>query len=443
MNEDKKPIMVVQAPIGTRSGYGERSRDLVRALIALNKYDIKIISTRWGNTPMNALTDADSDIVSRLLMSPLTSQPEIYVQVTVPNEFQRVGKFNIGVTAGIETNMCDPSWIEGCNKMDLILVSSNHAKQVFETSIFEKRDSRTKQLIGQLKLEKPVEVLLEGTRTDIFNKTYQNSESVESILSQVKSDFAFLFVGHWLQGILGEDRKNVGGLIKTFYEAFKNKKNAPALILKTSITGPSNMDREEIKRRIEEIKKTVDSKNLPEVYLITGDLSDQEMNDLYNHPKIKCHISLTKGEGFGRPLLEAATTGKPIITSKWSGQMDFLNSESSVLINGKLQDVHPSAIWKGFINEGSQWFTVDYGEAGSYMKDVYKNYKTYLERSRKTHHFIKTNFSFEKMQEKLNTILDTRLPEFPKQVQLTLPKLKKVELPTLKKVELPKLKKIE
>ena len=127
--ETQKPVLVFQAPVGTRSGYGERSRDLVRALIELDKYDIKIISTRWGNTPLNALTDADGDIIYRLLMTPIQSQPEIFMQVTVPNEFQRVGKYNIGVTAGIETNLCDASWIEGCNKMDLILTSSEHAKK--------------------------------------------------------------------------------------------------------------------------------------------------------------------------------------------------------------------------------------------------------------------------------------------------------------------------
>jgi hypothetical protein len=150
-----KPVLVFQAPIGTRSGYGERSRDLIRAIIALDKYDIKIVSTRWGSTPMNALTEEDQDIVSRILTQPLTQQPEIYMQVTVPNEFQRVGKFNIGVTAGIETNLCDPSWIEGCNRMDLILASSNHAKAVFESSAYQQLNEQ-KQVVGEVKLQKPV-----------------------------------------------------------------------------------------------------------------------------------------------------------------------------------------------------------------------------------------------------------------------------------------------
>lgn len=442
--ESKKPVLVFQAPIATRSGYGERSRDLVRALIALDKYDIKIVSTRWGNTPMNALTEKDSDILSRLLMSNLSEQPEIFMQVTVPNEFQKIGKFNIGVTAGIETNLCDPSWIEGCNRMDLILTSSNHAKRVFEISVFDKLDSKSKQKIGELKLEKPVEVLFEGIRLDKFKKEYTKELEVENIFSNIKEDFNFLFVGHWLPGSFGEDRKNVSGLIKSFYEAFKNKSNAPGLILKTTAGTPSIMDRDEIINRINTIKDSMDTKLLPNIYLIHGDLSEEEMNDVYNHSKVKAHVSFTKGEGFGRPLIEAALTNKPIIVSNWSGHLDFLNSETSVLVGGKLTKVHPSSVWKGVLNEDAEWFTIDYGQAIGFMRDVFDDYKKYTEKSRKTYHHIKTNFSFDVMKDKLNAILESRLPAFPKLSTLTLPKLQKPNTesqPTA--IQLPKLKKVE
>jgi glycosyltransferase involved in cell wall biosynthesis len=441
--ENKKPVLVFQAPIATRSGYGERSRDLLRALIALDKYDIKVVSTRWGNTPMNALSEKDNDILSRLLMSSLPEQPEIFMQVTVPNEFQRIGKFNIGVTAGIETNLCDPSWIEGCNRMDLILASSNHAKRVFEISTFDKMDSKTKQNIGTLKLEKPVEVLFEGIRLDTFKKEYTKQPEIENIFSDIKEDFNFLFVGHWLPGSFGEDRKNVSGLIKTFYESFKDKQNAPGLILKTSAGTPSIMDRDEIINRINQIKESVEAKFLPNVYLIHGDLTEEEINDLYNHPKVKAHVSFTKGEGFGRPLMEAALTNKPIITSNWSGHLDFLNAETSVLVNGKLTKVHASSVWKGVINAEADWFSIDYNQASAYMKDMFKDYKKYLEVSRKTYHHIKTNFSFEAMTEKLKSILESKVVEAPKLSTLTLPKLQKSDNNQIPSIQLPKLKKIE
>lgn len=438
-----KPVLVFQGPVGTRSGYGERSRDLVRALIALDKFDIKIVSTRWGNTPMNALSDNDSDLLSRFLEGPLQQQPEIFMQVTVPNEFQKVGKFNIGVTAGIETNICDHTWIEGCNRMDLVLVSSEHAKSVFEGTHYDKKDQNTGQLISKLQLQTPVEVLFEGVRLDKFKKEYSGTPAVEELFKNIKEDFAFLFVGHWLPGAIGEDRKNVGGMIKSFYEAFKNKSNAPALILKTSGGTVSITDQAEIVNKINIIKDSMDTKNLPNVYIAYGDFTEEELNDLYNHSKVKAHVSFTKGEGFGRPLIEAAITGKPIITTNWSGHLDFLTPESSVLVNGTMTNVHHSAAWKGVLNQDAQWFTIDYGAAISYMKDIFKNYKPYLEKSRKTYHHIKTNFSFDAMKDKVDAILDSRIPEFPKQVQLKLPQLKKVELPKLNKIELPKLHKVE
>jgi len=430
-----KPVLVFQAPVGTRSGYGERSRDLVRSLIALDKFDIKIVSTRWGATPMNALTELDTDILDRILVGNLSQQPEIYMQVTVPNEFQKVGKYNIGVTAGIETNLCDHTWLEGCNRMDLVLASSEHAKAVFEGTTFDKQDQSTGQIVDSLKLTTPVEVLFEGVRLDTFQKKYTGEANVAEIFDQIPEDFCFLFVGHWLPGDLGEDRKNVGGMIKTFYESFKNKTKAPALVLKTTGGTISISDKIALLEKIQAIKNTVDSKNLPNVYIAYGDFTEQEINDLYNHPKVKAHVSFTKGEGFGRPLIEAAITGKPIITTNWSGHLDFLSPDSSVLINGTMTKVHHSSAWKGVLNLEAEWFTIDYGQASAFMKDMFKDYKKYLEKSRKTYHHIKTNFSFEAMTEKVGSILDSRLPDFPKQVQLKLPQLKKIELPKLKKVE--------
>lgn len=432
---EAKTSLVIMCPIGTRSGYGERSRDLVRALIRLDKYDIKIISTRWGNTPMNALGSDDVDIIKRIYYGPLQQQPDIFMQVTIPSEFQRVGKFNIGVTAGIETTACDASWLEGCNRMDLILTSSEHSKNVFQQTSYEKKDTKTSRFLGHIKLEKPIEVLFEGIRLDSFSKEYRKSSQVEEIFSQVKEDFNFLFVGHWLPGAFTEDRKNVGGLIKTFYEAFKNKKNAPGLILKTSGGTPSVLDRNNIEMQIQAIKDSMDTKILPNVYVVYGDLTDLEMSDLYAHHKVKAHISFTRGEGFGRPLLEAALTNKPILASDWSGHKDFLNAESSVLLKGNLTKVHPSVVWNGVINEGTEWFTVDYGTAIAYMRDVFENYKPYLEKSRKTFHHIKTNFSFDAMTGKLDEILTRSVPTFPKQSQIVLPKLQKIELPKLKKIE--------
>jgi glycosyltransferase involved in cell wall biosynthesis len=432
-----KPLLVISCPLETMSGYGARSRDIVKALLQHDKYEIKVIPQRWGNTPWNALDPnnlEDQKLLNTIWRQPqLPRQPDIWIQITVPNEFQPIGKFNIGITAGIETTICDPSWIEGINRMNLTLVSSEHAKKVFETSVFEQRNN-VGQTVGHLKLEKPVEVLFEGIDLNKYfhipDEELEETELIQS-LDEIKEDFCFLYVGHWLPGQLGEDRKNTGYTIKSFLEVFKNKKNPPALILKTSQMSTSVMDKEEILKRIDAIKQTVKG-TLPNVYLLHGDLDDKDMNDLYNHGKIKAMVSLTKGEGFGRPLLEFSLSKKPIIASNWSGHLDFLQPEYNILVNGNLTNIHPSAVIQNMILAESQWFTPNDGDVANAYKNVYENYNKYLEKSKRQAHYSKTNFSFDKMAEILNNILETKTP---KQVELKLPQLKKIELPKLKKAE--------
>ena len=432
-----KPLFIISCPVDTYSGYGSRSRDLVKSIIELDKYDVKILPQRWGNTPWGFIEDHNEKwgfLKQYILQQPqFPKQPEIWAQVTIPNEFQPIGKFNIGFTAGIETTVCAPDWIDGLNRMDLNIVSSEHSKKVFEDSTFEQKDERTNQVIRQIKLEKPVKALFEGADLETY-KPIKSSEVKDIDLREIKEDFAFLFVGHWLQGDLGEDRKNVGLLVKAFYETFKNKMKKPALILKTAGAGASYLDRERLLQKIAQIKTTINSNNIPNVYLLHGDFTDEEMNQLYNHPKIKAMISATKGEGFGRPLLEFSLIKKPILTTGWSGHTDFLNPEFTTMVEGELTKVHPSAANQWLIQE-SQWFSPNHGQVGFYLKDMFEHYKKYNDGATRQAYQSKTNFSFEGMKNKIGEILDETVPEFPKEVKLTLPKLKKIELPKLKKVE--------
>ena len=430
-----KPLFFISCPIDTYSGYGARSRDLVKAIIATDKYDVKVIPQMWGNTPWGFINDNPEweFLNNHVWTQPqLPKQPEVWMQITIPSEFQAIGRFNIGVTAGIETTLSPGDWIEGCNRMNLVLTSSEHSKKTFIDTVLQKVDQRTNQPIGEAKIEKPIEVLFEGADINV----YKPLDKVDSFseLTNIKEKFAFLFVGHWINGDLGEDRKNVGLLIKMFYEIFKNKKDKPALILKTSQMGSSYLDRDEILRKINMIKKSINSKDLPNIYVLHGEFSDVEMNELYNHSKVKAMINLTKGEGYGRPLLEFSLTKKPIITTNWSGQVDFLNPEFTTMLPGKLTDVHPSAANQWLIKE-SQWFSVDLGHAGTSIKDVFEDYKKYLDGAKRQAHKSKTEFSWDKMKEKVEKIFFKYIPEFPKEVKLQLPQLKKIELPKLQKVE--------
>jgi glycosyltransferase involved in cell wall biosynthesis len=416
-----KPTLVFQAPVATRSGYGDHARDLLHSLYKLDKFEIKVISTRWGQTPMDALNyekPFHKWVVDNIIPR-IEQKPDIYIQVTVPNEFQPLGHYNIGITAAIETTHSPLDWVHGCNRMDLIIVPSEHSKKSLVDSVYNEADKQSGQLIAQHRIQKPVEILFEG-----FNENF-GTDVVAHIteLDSIKENFAFLFVGHWLRGDLGEDRKNVGMMIKTFAMAFKNEKVKPALVLKTSSAGFSVMDRETTIRKIKEVLGK-DYQKVP-IYLLHGDLTESQMNGLYEHPKVKAMLNFTKGEGFGRPLLEFSLTGKPVIVSNWSGHIDFLK-QGAVLLEGELNPVHESAADQFLLKE-SQWFNVNISKALIAMKDVYKNYDKYKIESSKLGKYNSITFSLTKMTEKFDTILNqygiyNKIQ--PKFQQLQLPKLK-------------------
>ena len=440
-----KPLCLVTAPVATRSGYGAHSRDIVRSLIALDRYDVKIWSVRWGNTPMNALDKNDPNdipIIERLLSEPnLSSQPELHIHIVIPNEFQPIAKYNIGITAGLETTACPPEWIQGMNRMNLNIVPSNFVRDVLGKVQFDIQNDQTGEKQGVLKNEKPIEVLFEGADTNIFKKTNEFTKDFIDEMGKIDEEFCFLYVGHWLQGGIGKDRKDTGMLIKVFCETFKNMKKQPALIMKTSSAGFSIMDRENMLNKINEIKSQIKGK-CPNIYLVHGDFTDDEMNGLYNHPKVKAHISFTHGEGFGRPLLEASLSEKPVIASNWSGHLDFLDSKYSVLLDGAFEKVQKGSFPDQFFVDGSEWFTVNYQKASQTLRKIYRSYKKYTANAKRLSLNNSKNFSLDRMTEEFGKILDRHVPEFPKQVELKLPKLKKVSSEEPKKLKLPKLKKV-
>ncbi len=440
-----KNTFIISCPIDTYSGYGARSRDLVKSIIELDKYDVKILGQRWGSTPFGFVNDhPEWHFLKNHMINGLDQKPDIWTQVTVPNEFQAIGKFNIGFTAGIETTLCAAPWVEGMNRMDLNIVSSEHSKQVFLNSKFNKVDPKTNQNIGVVEMQKPIEVLLEGANLNIYKPIEEDEITELNLLKDINSipeDFAFLSVGHWMQGSLGEDRKNIGVTLKSFYETFKNKKKQPALILKTSSVNSSYMDRREIMNRVNAVRSSCKGK-LPNVYILHGNFTNEEMNELYNHPKIKAMVSHTRGEGFGRPLLEFSLVNKPIICSGWSGQLDFLQNDFTLLLQGALTNVHPSAQQKDMILAESQWFQPNPQEVHRAYKEIFDNYKTWTTKAKRQGYHSRTYFAFENMKAKIIEILDKNV-KIAEEVTLNLPKLKKItNSETLPKLKIPKLSKI-
>ena len=421
-----KPSFYISCPFDTYSGYGARSRDIVKAIIDLDRYDVKLLSQMWGSTSWGFIKDNPEWAFLKDYAIPgfdaREVKPDIWMQITIPNEFQPLGRYNIGCTAGIESTGCDAKWVEGLNRMDMNWVSSNHSKKVFEGVAFDIMDNKTNKKTGQqLKLNKPMFTVFEGANLDVYK--HIESKDITLDLSEIKEQFLFLVVGHWMQGDVGHDRKNIGLTVKAFFETFKNSRGAtPALLLKCSNGADNAISRQALLDKIKSIKKTVKGK-LPNVYLMTGELENSEMNELYNHPKVKAMVSFTKGEGFGRPLMEFCLSKKPVIASGWSGQLDFLNSNFTTLLPGKLEDVHPSAANQWLV-KGTRWFAPDLPSMGKSFKNVYSKYKNYIVPARKQGHHIRENFSWKKMKDLVGEILLNNTPkEFPKQTALKMPTL--------------------
>jgi len=428
-----KPTLVFQGPIFTRSGYGDHSRDLMKSLRKMDKYDIKIIPLRWGNTPQNQV-DGESDFGRWMLERVITEvrdKPDIFIQVSVANEFSAKGGYNIGITAGVETTICPKDFIDGCNNMDLIIVPSNFTRQNIGGTVYQQKDQASGQIVGEIKVTKPIEVLFEGVDTEIFSKG-----SGKDVLENVKEDFNFLIVGHWLRGELGQDRKDIGMAIKTFATVFQYlpKDKRPGLIVKTSHAGFSVIDREGTREKLESVLKPLGDK-CPSVYLIHGDMEETDMSNLYHHPKVKAMLSFTKGEGYGRPMAEFTLTGKPIIASGWSGQLDFLPAENAVLLEGSLTPVHESAADQ-FCMKEAQWFTANYSNAANKIYDVYNKYDTYSKKSEGLKTNTLNNFTLDKMNDKFTQMLEHYVKIQPKLVPFNIPKVNssKMQIPKLNKI---------
>ena len=450
----KRNVLMI-APFNTRSGYGDHARSLFYSIMDREDLNIKCIDVKWGNTPRNHLRPEVSRhkklLDTFINQDQIQGQPDILIDIRIPNEFAHGGKVNIGITAGVETDVVSPEFLQGMNLMNFNIVPSRFTADTFNKCVYDKTEdlpNGQKQKIGEVKNEKPISVLFEGVDTDVYypkDKHQLEKSLVKELDELIKEDFAYLHVGQWGNGNFGEDRKNIGVLIKSFLKSFANIPNPPALVLKTNGANFSVLDRHDIKKRIKSVKDMFTGVDLPNIYLIHGDFTIEEMSTLYNHPKIGAFITCTHGEGFGRPMLEASCCDLPVIAPKWSGHMDFLTDSESMLIDGFLKEVPKSALWKPIIVEPSKWFSVNEADVVRKIRTFHKKRKLIQKKAVRLGKRNRREFSLKAMADKFNQIIDDVLKEIPQAVSLNLPKLKKVggnNNPQPAQVKLPKLKKV-
>jgi len=400
-----KKKVIVKGPALSASGYGEHARFVLRSLRAKEDlFDIYLHNITWGKTSWVFEDSEERRWIDGLIkktaeyIQAVQGQAgfDISLQVTIPNEFEKIAAKNIGVTAGIETNKVSPEWLQKANEMDKLVVVSNHAKYGFESTTYPLQDEQ-KNHVADLKCEVPVEVVGYPVRT--FDKA--------DVEFNFDTSFNFLTVALWGQ------RKNMVKNIENFVEEFTDNEDV-GLILKSSITSGSTYDKIQMRRVVESILKKYPERKC-KVYLLHGRLDDNEMSALYQHESVKCMLSLAHGEGFGLPLFEAACLGLPIIAPDWSGQTDFLyapkkDKKGKVKRKGlfgkvsyDLRQVQQESVWNGVINPDHMWAYPKDSSAKSKMRDVFENYQLALNKAKDLKEHVLVEFSSDTMHEKMAT----------------------------------------
>jgi len=404
--------ILLRGPILSRSGYGEQARFAFRSLRKHeDRFDIYLLNTQWGQTGWlsDSHDKAEREYIDFCIQKTFHHVQnkqgfDMSLQVTIPNEWEKMTMMDIGYTAGIETTKIAPQWIEKSGVVDKIIVTSNHSKNVFLDTSYDVINKETNQKVGEKKCKTPIVTVGYPVR---------NVEKEELDLN-LETDFNFLVVSQW------GPRKNTVDTINMFVNKFKDNPNV-GLVLKGFLKNNSTIDSIQAE---ESLKRGIPKDAKCKVYLLHGDMTDEEMIGLYSHPKIKCLISLSHGEGWGLPLFEASYTGLPIITTNWSGQCDFLNVPTKQRkkgsktktktvnkamfgeVNYTLGQIQKEAVWDGVLQEDSMWCYPDQKSFLNVLGDVHENYKKYEDMAKKLKTWVRKEFEAEKQYDAFANAVD-------------------------------------
>ena len=384
--------VVIKGPLLTKSGYGVHSRQVFKWLLSREDFDVKCIVTPWGRCSWNI--DKCDPIINKIMERSINENQaqnfDISFQVQLPNEWNPfLASKNVGLTAAVETNKCNPEWIECCNRMDLVIVPSNFTKNV---------------LVNTGLNEEKVKVVHE-TYPEEFDSFDKPNLALVNRLDCIQTKNNFLLIGQ-ITGINEKtDRKNIHNTIKSFISAYKDNKDV-GLIVKTNAGRSTKIDKHKTVSIIKNIINDIGKKEFPKIHILHGDLTEEELYTLYTHEKVKYIVSATRGEGFGLPLIEAARLKLPVIATNWSGHLDFLKLGNFTRLNYTLEEIDKMKVDNNIFMENTKWASVSNGHLRLTLKKAFQDYGKIAKNARELSEKIKENFNFAKIKNDYNNIME-------------------------------------
>jgi glycosyltransferase involved in cell wall biosynthesis len=336
--------VVLRGPVLTQSGYGVHCRQVAKWLLSKPETEVKFQALPWGDTPWILDQKYDNGLIEKIMQNtvdleiPADQRFDASFQLQLPNEWDtKIAHRNVGLTAGVETDVCNPEWVQACNKMDMVIVPSKHSLDCIKKS-------------GELKV--PSAVVPESFCDEILS-----DPPLIDGLPKFSTDFNFLIFGQITGDNPMNDRKNIFFTIKWLCEVFKDDPSV-GIVLKTNIGRNTHIDKRRTQQLVETLLKECRRGQFPRLHLLHGEMSNLDVAALYKHPQIKALVSLTRGEGYGLPILEAAASGLPVIATEWSGHTDFLNHGRYIPIAYNLKQIHPSRVDNKIFMQQAKWAEV-------------------------------------------------------------------------------------
>lgn len=372
--------VLLRGPSLTQSGYGVHTRQVASWLLSKNNIDVKFQALPWGDTPWILDKNSHNGLIDKIIKntvdtSNLKEKFDVSLQLQLPNEWDpNLANYNIGMTAGVETDVCNPQWIESCNKMNMIIVPSNHTSNVLKNS-------------GNINV--PVHVIPESFCDEILK---QSSQKTLDNRPKFSTNFNFLIFGQVTGDNPFNDRKNIFFTIKWLCEVFKDDKDV-GIILKTNLSRNTHIDKQKTLQLVKALVKECRTGSFPKIHLLHGELSNEDVSELYKNEQVKALVTLTRGEGYGLPILEAAASGLPVVATNWSGHTDFLNHGKFISISYALKEIHKSRVDNKIFLPQSKWAEASEDDFKKKILKFRNSYSTPKEWATELSHLIKEKYS--------------------------------------------------